>query len=532
MSSTDAVWLEEAGDSGNAATRLVVLERIVPVLIAAVVLVVAIVTVAPWPVGVFQDDAIYVTLAKALASGEGYRMINMPGSPHATHYPPGYPLVLAGLWRLWPSFPDNVVLFKFANALFVALAAVGSYWFGRERLGLGTLGGSLGALVGTASIVVMMLTGVVLSEPLFMVLLLPTLFASERAVESGRLRDAVAAGALIGALGLVRTVGALVLPAAALVLVTRRRWRTAVALSVACAVFLVPWQLWVTVYQGEIPHPFVGKYGAYGSWLVEGYREGGVQFARAVLARNADDLFGFLGYLTLPVGPYWPRLGSLATVLGILVIGGIAVRRAVPVTLLFVAIYTGVILVWPFEPMRFILALWPVLVPLFVAGVASVARWRRDRPRAQPFRMALAAATAVVVAGYVTYNVRGFRGRWWSSMQRDISVQAKPIADWVGGGTRPDDVLVTDHDLIVYLYTGRRAVPTVSFTARSRVRPLSTAEDAMVLRSILAMYKPRFFIAGSKQAIDAANVLAAEATPRLRYVGSIRTALIYEPVSE
>ena len=34
-------------------------------------------------------------------------MINMPGAPHATHFPPGYPLLLAALWKLLPSFPDN-----------------------------------------------------------------------------------------------------------------------------------------------------------------------------------------------------------------------------------------------------------------------------------------------------------------------------------------------------------------------------------------------------------------------------------------
>ena len=32
-------------------------------------------------VGVFYDDGIYVVLAKALAEGEGFRYIHMPGAP-------------------------------------------------------------------------------------------------------------------------------------------------------------------------------------------------------------------------------------------------------------------------------------------------------------------------------------------------------------------------------------------------------------------------------------------------------------------
>src|ERR1700730_2310570 len=59
------------------------------------------------PVGVFADDAFYVLLARSVAEGQGFRFLNLPGSPAATHFPPGYPLVLAGLWRVAPSFPAN-----------------------------------------------------------------------------------------------------------------------------------------------------------------------------------------------------------------------------------------------------------------------------------------------------------------------------------------------------------------------------------------------------------------------------------------
>ena len=95
---------ERAGDAPNVDTGGAPRhERLLLVAIAALVLLVAILTVTPWPVGAFQDDAIYTVLAKALATGEGFRLINLPGSPHNTHYPPGYPLVLAALWKLWPA---------------------------------------------------------------------------------------------------------------------------------------------------------------------------------------------------------------------------------------------------------------------------------------------------------------------------------------------------------------------------------------------------------------------------------------------
>ena len=302
-------------------------DRVAPLVLGALALAVALLTVTPWPVGVFQDDAIYVVLAKALATGDGFRMINMPGAPHATHFPPGYPLLLAALWKLFPSFPDNIVVFKFVNAVFLAGTAAFTYRVSRSHCGLDVVGASVASVVGTISVVVLLITGVVLSEPLYVFLMIPTLIVTERAAEDGEVKSAVAAGTLIGVLALVRTVGVFLIPAALVVMLARRRWRAALVLAAVIAAFIIPWQLWVWAYQSETPGPFVGKYGAYGSWLAEGYRAGGLPFARAVLARNASELFGFFGYITMPVSPYWPRLVSLGTVLGVVGVGAFARRR-------------------------------------------------------------------------------------------------------------------------------------------------------------------------------------------------------------
>jgi hypothetical protein len=481
---------------------------------------------------VFQDDAIYVVLAKALASGEGFRMINMPGAPHATHFPPGYPLVLAALWKLLPSFPDNIVVFKFLNAAFLAGTAVATYRFCRSRLELEPLGATAAAALGTISAVVLVITGVVLSEPLYMLLSIPTLLLVERAAEDDSPRSAACAGAMIGVLALVRTVGMFLLPAALLVLFLRRRWRSLAILAASALVFIVPWQVWISAYQGETAAPFVGKYGAYGPWLSEGYRAGGVAFARAVLEKNADELFGFLGYIALPVAPVWPRFVSLGTVIALSVVGAASVCRRIPVTIVFLVCYGAVILAWPFEPTRFLLVWWPVLAGLWVAGARRIWSWRPAAPPLQAVRFACLAATLLIAAGYATYNARGVRDKWWINIQSDVGTRAKPIAEWVARATRPDDVVIADEDLIVYLYTGRRAVPTATFTALGRITPLTPAQDAEVLRGMLAQLAPRWYIASSSQSIDAAAILAAQQPPILRYAGSIATARVYEPVTK
>ena len=339
----------------------------------------------------------------------------------------------------------------------------------------------------------------------------------------------MAAGALIGVLALVRTVGVFLLPAALVVLLLRRRWASAAIVAACALAFILPWQLLISIYQGETPAPFVGKYGAYGPWLSEGYRAGGLPFAGAVIAKNANELFGFLGFISLPVAPVWPRIVSLGSVIVLLVVGAASAWRRISITLVFLLGYGAVILAWPFEPTRFALVWWPVLAGLFVAGVRRVWMWRPARVPLQGVRIAGLAAALTVIAGYATYNARGVRHKWWVNIQSDAGTRAKPIAEWVARATRPDDVLVTDQDLIVYLYTGRRGVPTATFTALGRITPLTRAQDAAILRGVLAQLRPRWYIASSQQSIDVAEILGAERPPLLRYAGSIATARVYEP---
>lgn len=503
-------------------------ERILPVAIAGLVLLVALLTVTPWPVGAFQDDAVYTVLAKSLATGEGYRMINLPGAPHATHYPPGYPAFLALLWRLSPSFPDNIVAFKFANAAWLAVAALGAYRFGRTRLGWRAPEAAVGAVAGTLAIVVLLVTGVVLSEPMFMALLFPALLLSERAAEDGSVRTAALAGLAAGALALVRTLGALVVPAACLWLLYRRRWKAAVALGVVAAVLLVPWQLWLSAYQDEIPAVLMGKYGAYGKWMAQGYREGGLVLARDVVIANLQSLDRFLSYAFMPVTPVVPRAIAFLSVIGLAVVGLAVFARRAPVTAIFLVAYAVVIKLWPFEPDRFVLALWPLLTLCGTAGILLIHGWVPSGWLTAGLRYTGLALAIAVVAGFGTYNARGYLNQWWTSVQRDAGRRAKPIVEWVAASTAPGDVLMTDDDLLVYLYTGRRGMPTSTFLPRERVHPLSDAENADAVRAMIDRYAPRYYITTSAPGQRAAELLAAGPAPLLRRYRLIPNAFIYE----
>ena len=194
-----------------------------PLCVGAMVLAVALATMSPWPVGVYYDDGIYLILGKALATGEGYRYLNLPGHPAATHYPPGYPALLALLWIMAPSFPANVAVFKLANAVLLSLAAAGLFVFGRRELQLGTGAAASTILLGCLTVPVLAVTGVLFSEPLFLALLGVALPACERALREERPRGVVVAALLAGATTLVRSLGLPLVGALVAGLLLRRR---------------------------------------------------------------------------------------------------------------------------------------------------------------------------------------------------------------------------------------------------------------------------------------------------------------------
>ncbi|HEX6313733.1 MAG TPA: hypothetical protein VFZ73_02695, partial [Gemmatimonadaceae bacterium] len=423
------------------------------------------------------------------------------------------------------------VLFKFANAVWLSLAALGAYLVARTRLGWTPALAAAAAASGSLAIVVLLVTGVVLSEPMFMALLFPALLLSERAAETGSVRTAALAGLACGALALVRTLGAVAIPAAVLVLVMRRHWRAAIALALAASLCLVPWQLWVNAWQHEIPPVLLGKYGAYGPWLGQALSEGGGAFVRDVAIANARSIERFLSYVFMPLTNSWAR-GATSVVVVVLLAAGLAslVRRSI-VTALFLGAYAAVVLAWPFEPERFVLAVWPLIMLCAFAGGALVLAWRPKGRVTVSARYLAIALSCAVAAGFVVFNGRGYSRQWWASVQRDVGQRAKPTAEWVAAETRPSDVLMTDDDLLVYLYTGRRGMPTSTFSPWERLRTPTDAENIAAVRVMIDTYRPRYYITTSQPGQRAAEALTKGDRPLLRRYRLLSNAFIYERTS-
>src|SRR6185503_1330191 len=468
------------------------------------------------PVGVVHDDGMYVILAKSIATGQGYRWLNIPGAPPATHFPPGYPVVLALLWWIYPVFPGNVVLFKIANALFTGVAAAGTARFAHGRLGLSARGAAAFTLVSMLGVPTLALSVMVMSEPLFLAVLLPILLAAERLADTERpaSRELVLLGLAAGAATLIRTHGIALIAAIPIVLVMRRRRLADAALCAASAVAVVlPWQLWVSMHAGALPAPMRGNYESYGAWLIAGFRTEGVALLGRTAANTGTELLSMFATLAVPSMPAAIRIAALI-MLGVLGAAGLRVLwRLAPVTTLFVGFYLAIVIFWPFPPTRFVWGVWPLVLMPIVLGARSFIAWRPAARWPRALRTAVIAATVALALGHATYTLRGYRGQWWQSIPRAHAASISPVVFWAARHTGARDVVAVEAESAVYLYAERRTVPVHTFTVEQYFQRRSPQENAAVIRTILDTYRVDAIAVSSPAMREAARELATRQPP-------------------
>jgi hypothetical protein len=443
-------------------------ERHWSMLAAAIALAVTMAAFQPLPVGVWVDDGHYVVLARALATGQGYRYLNPPGALRDS-LSTGVPGVLAILTRLVPAFPTNVRVFVFSNALLTAAAAACIVVVGYRRLSLPLPVATLAAVTWAIAVPTLMLSTAVMSEPLFLAMLLPTLLVAERAARDGGARWTAAAGLMLAACILVRSIGIAGFGAFAVVLATRRRWRELGLALVTTAAAVAPWLVWKRLHETPLPMAWAGMYGDYGAWLSEGVSSHGVTLLLRVALQNARDVVeAFAAYWS--AGPGGVFRTSLAVMLLIVMCVGLAISwRRAPVIAWTLVCYMAIVLVWPFHPQRFVWGIGAVWIPLCCAGAWRIWQSIRVRVASKPKRAVAAAALTALALGLPIGSILAVRTRAWNRVPRSGAETLVPLLQWIVRNTPPDAVIAADAETVIYLYTGRRAIPFVPFKAADRV---------------------------------------------------------------
>jgi hypothetical protein len=208
-----------------------------------------------------------------------------------------------------------------------------------------------------------------------------------------------------------------------------------------------------------------------------------------------------------PGMPMPVRYVALAALAALAALGARVLWQRARVSAVFLLLYCAIVIVWPFNPQRFLWCVWPLVIVLPILGAREILRWRPSSSHWHAGRVAALAASVLIACGYGVYNVRGYRHQWWSSVPRLISRNVHPLLVWIATRTPRDAVLATEAESAVYLYTGRYTVPVGTFTVDEYFGPRTPAENAAVIRSVVARYRPRAVVVSSGAMRDAAREL-------------------------
>jgi hypothetical protein len=456
---------------------------------------------APGVVGVYHDDGIYIATAKAIAEGKGYRLIDLPGEPPQTKYPFLYPAILTLLWRLWPVFPDNLLLLQ-AFSLVCTASSIAIAFLYLVRFGYFSTAEAVSATVISAtSPVVLYFATQTLSEPLFGLLLVCGLWCTEAALQSstpiGR-STAVRYGVTIALSFLTRVVAAPVIAVASLLVLWRKRNVWLLIGAGSCASL---WLLWIVTHSVEsVPGDDIAAYYTIAPYI--GWWSQGASNLINVPAQNCLSLL--LSTITVPMpafGPVGPHNLWIVPVLGVTTWWSVAMAwfdRPGLVTSL--AAYVGLILLWPWPPGRFLVPLIPLLLVFLVRGINRTAMTLPRFARNSLLAVLVAAATlsnlAVLRADVVSTRRSGYPA--YPRIKHDLPTwnHFEQLFRWVRQHSSANDVLASGLDSMLFLYTDRQAIrpfeprPMAMFYGDSGQRVGSVEQFVRALRQ----HHVKFFV--------------------------------------
>lgn len=444
-------------------------------------------------VGLIVDDAWYVLLAKALATGQGYTIINSPTPGIRPFYAPFFPALLSLFYRFSSGFPGNLLLLK--SVSIVAMFGVGLlayFYFRRVREVPEFTALGIAAATVLYPALVFLATSSVMSECVFTLLQLGALILLERAVaereNKGALKFVVFGALLVSAAFLTRPAGLGLLLGSLLYLLKEKVTRTLLVFAAIVALLVGPWVLYSRIYA-----PTPEQRAEQGANIVQPYT---TQFWQKVAGQplegtiTFDDLperlwnnlseiskydIGGIAFYALfrplepgeriRVGPEGRGLSLLLTVLALF--GYVmTVRRRLTLAEIVLPLALGISISWGWEQFRLLLPLVPLLLYYLLMGLKGIgdlySLLTGEKASSKQWIPATALIWLIVVSDLYSNNQYiqrmsdpspAYQLKWLKAFQEN-----EALIKYVGDNLPKDVVLATQNPALVYLYTGHKTV--------------------------------------------------------------------------
>jgi hypothetical protein len=457
--------------------------------------------------GLVVDDAWYVLLGRALARGDGFRLVSSAATAIMPVVPPGFPAILAVVFRIAPDFPQNVLLLKSVSiAAMLAVGPLTYYFFTRYRPVPWQIAVGIAVATVLTPGLVFLATSTVMAESVFVFGQLLTVVVIEAASrpgdEAAGRRQIVAAAVLAACTMLVRSTALALIVAVTCYLAATRRLKAAALFATVTLACLLPWTLYARAHE-----PTEAERLAHGGSIASAYtnsmrmRVAGMSTSGrttlgdlpaqtwwnlvSVFGRDMNGIFvpAFLRgpnesgeevvSLGASSGPLPGSMGGAAAtmvisfVFSVFVLAGYAsaVRARLTAAELLVPMSLALTVAVPFQTFRYVLPLAPFLFFYLIEGVRTATVWGARALRAapaDPWRIARVVILCLIgldVFDHAQY-IRDVRGP-----------DPAQAVDWIGDSKEIDEVLgwmkehlpqdapvVSTNPALVYLLSGRKTL--------------------------------------------------------------------------
>jgi 4-amino-4-deoxy-L-arabinose transferase-like glycosyltransferase len=447
--------------------------------------------------GLYHDDGVYLVNAKSLAEHGTYSTESLPNPIPQTKYPILYPLILALLLKINPNIPANLWLLKLSSLIF-AIA-----WFYLIYRLISHRYSRVLACIALAFIMaspwILYMSASLLPDLLFSTLCLGCAMVLDKSRQHmQRYREVLIAALLAGAAFLVNAKGITIIIAAILFLLIQRKWKQLILFGFVVAITCLPWLVW----QSIIPAPSdpILRYYSKLSYPA-GHILGNYSFGQAVhvFAKNVRSIgleFIDLTGIHLP-GTSLTHIFLLG--LAFLSVAGFwhSIRNQITAADLWFVFHVGMLLLWVWPPGRYLIPLLPIF--LCYAGISVSNLASHCSQVLKPRLVTIGVTLCLLVLAYTTTYQSAAFARDNSSVAitsgRDPEdwQAIKTLCAWIGANTKPDAIITTNLDPLVYLLTGRKSIRAFKgdpylliYSSDENRRPLG---DVVEFRNHLMRYK-------------------------------------------
>jgi hypothetical protein len=414
--------------------------------------------------GLFHDDGIYLVNAKSLDEGTGYRTSSLPESPPQTKYPPVFSLILSFLWRINPSFPDNIHLMR----LFSALCAVSVLFLAWSYLQLKSSHKTLLLFLLLSALAFnpyfALLAGQVMSEMPFTFFSLASIVLFLHYERHGGKTSLLSSFLLAVIAFYTRTIGAALFFSFVLWFFYQRRFKAAFLLSGITLAAVLPWFYWVSINTPAADSLVSTFYSSYSSWFLLANQP--ISYDISFFVKQFASMALRIPMLLCPsCGVNLPSLIFDIFFWFFLLVGILnQFRRSPSVDTFYLIITAAIVAVWSpgLDTTRFWVPLLPIFLFCLMDGIMTTkedlaALSHRFRNIVRPLWLMGVAAllTGIFLVG-IPRTPGVIRGTIFNS--EPIFTCMEEASNWIGDNTKKGDVIASHLDPLVYLLSGRQAI--------------------------------------------------------------------------